>query len=107
MKDFNTLVDEMKPYILSIIKKLNIYRDHEEYFQVGLIGLWDACRYYQPEKGTFKTYAYHCIYSQILRKLRKEMKKNQYEKYFDFQVEKVDEQNHSEEVQTCLLLKDQ
>lgn len=70
MKDFETWVKELTPMIYSIIHRLKIYKNQEEYFQIGLIGLWKAYQTYNPEKSTFPTYAYHYIRGYILTELR-------------------------------------
>ncbi|WP_078543599.1 sigma-70 family RNA polymerase sigma factor [Litchfieldia alkalitelluris] len=69
---FEVLVDEYKPMILSIMKKLHIYRDHEAFYQVGLIALWEAHSRFDEEKGSFSTYAYAVIRGKFLDYMKKE-----------------------------------
>jgi len=40
---------------------------NEDIRQVGAIGLWKACNNYNPDKGTFSTYAVDVIHRQIQR----------------------------------------
>jgi RNA polymerase sigma factor (sigma-70 family) len=82
-KDFEKHVTDMKPIIYSIIRKLNIYKNFEEYYQAGLIGLWDAYRAYDPEKGNFGTFAYHYIRGAILKELNKNRIKEEGEQLVD------------------------
>ncbi|WAA09758.1 sigma-70 family RNA polymerase sigma factor [Fervidibacillus albus] len=79
MNHFEEIAKEMRPMIFSIIRGLNIYKNHEEYFQIGLIGLWKAYEAYNHEKGSFSTFAYHYIRGMILTELRKEMRKEKRE----------------------------
>ncbi|RYG71678.1 hypothetical protein EU245_13280 [Lentibacillus lipolyticus] len=44
---------------------LGLYDWEEGYFQEGLLGLWDADRTFDAEKGDFFTYAQACINSRI------------------------------------------
>lgn len=83
VRDFENLVVEMKPIIYSIIHKLNIYKNVDEYLQAGLIGLWDAYQAFNPEKGTFKTFAYYYIRGAILQELTKNRKKEDEEQFAD------------------------
>ena len=45
--------------------------DHEDYYQLALIGLWKACQTYQPEKGSFAHYAVRIMHNEIRAVLRK------------------------------------
>lgn len=74
MEDFDILYDKMKFVIVSIISKLGVYKDHDHYFQTGLIYLWKAQKAYCPEKGSFETFAYYYIRGGILSELRKRHK---------------------------------
>ena len=56
------------------MKKLCLYRDYEEYYQCGLIGLWKAYEKYEEEKGTFSAYAFVTVRGYLLEKLKKESK---------------------------------
>lgn len=86
MKDeviFDDLVVTMKPIIYSIIHKLNIYKNHEEYYHAGIIGLWDAYQAFNPKKGNFQTFAYYYIRGAILQELNKNRKKEDGEQFVD------------------------
>lgn len=83
MEDFDAVVERMRPIIGSIIRSLNIYKNHEEFFQIGLIALWKAYMAYDPEKGTFETFAYSYIRGSILTELRKLRKTDDKETFLD------------------------
>ncbi|WP_409305225.1 sigma-70 family RNA polymerase sigma factor [Peribacillus sp. SCS-155] len=70
MAAFSELADSYTPMIGSIIRKLSIYKNKEDYFQIGLEALWEAHTKYEKEKGVFSTYAYSMIRGRILIALR-------------------------------------
>ncbi|WP_163103343.1 sigma-70 family RNA polymerase sigma factor [Peribacillus alkalitolerans] len=72
MDTFETLVESCSPLINSIIHSIGIYKNKEEYFQIGLIALWEAYEKYDSRKGSFTTFAYSVIHGRILNHLRKE-----------------------------------
>lgn len=51
------------------MNKLHIYKNKHEFYQVGLIALWEAKRNFQPEKGTFAGYAYSFIKGRMMTEL--------------------------------------
>ncbi len=61
------LYDKM---IKNQMKKLSIYRDYEEFYQCGLIGLWKAYDKFEEGKGCFSAYALHTVRGYLLGKLR-------------------------------------
>lgn len=69
---FQEVAEKYAPLIRSQIKKLHIYRDWDEFFQIGLIGLWKAYEQYDKEKGRFATIAMFRIRGSLLDHLRKE-----------------------------------
>ncbi|MCX2827531.1 sigma-70 family RNA polymerase sigma factor [Bacillus pseudomycoides] len=73
-----TLYEKM---IKNQMKKLYLYRDYEEYYQCGLIGLWMAYEKYEEEKGTFSAYALVTVRGYLLEKLKKE---NRFQKRHTF-----------------------
>jgi RNA polymerase sigma factor (sigma-70 family) len=78
--DFEQLSTQYSNMIHSIIHSLHIYKDHDDFYQIGLIALWNASENFDVEKGKFSTYAYSFIKGRILTHLRKE--KCQEERYF-------------------------
>ncbi|HEK9101226.1 sigma-70 family RNA polymerase sigma factor [Bacillus pfraonensis] len=78
-----TLYEKM---IKNQMKKLCLYRDYEEYYQCGLIGLWKAYEKYEEEKGTFSAYAFVTVRGYLLEKLKKE---NRFQKRHTFASQEI------------------
>jgi RNA polymerase sigma factor (sigma-70 family) len=76
LESFERLLVQYQPMIHKIIRTLSIYKNFEEFYQIGLIALWDASNRYDPSKGNFKSYAYSFISGRILTELSK-MNKNE------------------------------
>ncbi|MEK4010680.1 sigma-70 family RNA polymerase sigma factor [Peribacillus sp. FSL M8-0224] len=74
MKDFSALTEEFTPMIHHIIRSLSIYKNKEEYFQVGLIALWESLGNFNEEYGQFSNYAYTVIKGKILNELKHQHK---------------------------------
>lgn len=60
--------------IYSIIHSLHIFKNKDEFYQIGLIALWDAQQNFNPEAGNFLAYAYSYIRGRMLSQLSKETK---------------------------------
>lgn len=60
--------------IWKVIHSLSIYKNKEEFYQTGLIALWEASRQYDPTKGSFSTFAFSYIRGRILTELTKQRK---------------------------------
>ncbi len=73
---FEELVEQYKPMIYRILKSLSIYRNREEFYQTALIGLWEAQKGFDAQKGTFTNYAYTYIKGKLLLELTR---RNRYE----------------------------
>ncbi|MBA4538634.1 sigma-70 family RNA polymerase sigma factor [Bacillus aquiflavi] len=74
MDSFDQLVKQYSPMIHKIIKSLHIYKNREEYYQIGLIALWDAAIRFDHKKGRFISYAYMYIRGRIMTELTKSCK---------------------------------
>lgn len=72
MESFEQVAVQYEPMIHHIIRSLNIYKSKEEYFQLGLISLWELWERYDPNKGKFLTF----IYTNIRRKMMDELKRS-------------------------------
>ncbi|WP_071392954.1 sigma-70 family RNA polymerase sigma factor [Bacillus tuaregi] len=70
--EFEQLASKYSNMIYSIIHTLHIYKNQDDFYQIGLIALWDASKNFKPEKGKFSTYAYSFIKGRILCALKKE-----------------------------------
>ncbi|WP_411334904.1 sigma-70 family RNA polymerase sigma factor [Metabacillus indicus] len=71
---FAELEKQYKPMIYHNIKKLCITRNHDEFYQAGLIAIWKASKTYDPEKGSFETYLYTSIKGSMLNEMNKQNK---------------------------------
>ncbi|MBP3953175.1 sigma-70 family RNA polymerase sigma factor [Bacillus suaedae] len=72
MIDFQEVSVQFEPLIRGQIKKLNLYRSYDEYYQLGLIALWEACQRFDPEKGAFEAFALHTVRGHMLMQLKRE-----------------------------------
>ncbi|MCL7749190.1 sigma-70 family RNA polymerase sigma factor [Halalkalibacter alkaliphilus] len=71
---FEEVLKNFQPAIKKQLVMLRIYKDHDEFYQVGCLALWDAYRNFNPEKGNFSTYAISYIRGRMMVALRKESK---------------------------------
>lgn len=70
---FEILEEEFKPLVLTVMKSLSLYRELDTFYQIGLIGLWEASTRFVPEKGVqFSTFAYTTIRGKLLDQLKRE-----------------------------------
>lgn len=76
MESFAELAKQYEPMIWKIIHSLHIYKNQEEYFQTGLIALWDASNRFIEGKGSFTSFAYSYIKGRIQTEMTSS---NQYE----------------------------
>ncbi|UII58275.1 sigma-70 family RNA polymerase sigma factor (plasmid) [Cytobacillus spongiae] len=74
MGTFEDLHLQYDMMIHKIIHSLHIYKNKPEYYQTGLIALWESYQKFDPEKGTFSAYAYSYIRGRILSQLTIENK---------------------------------
>ncbi|WP_338449792.1 sigma-70 family RNA polymerase sigma factor [Niallia oryzisoli] len=72
--EFEQLAAEYSNMIYSIIYSLQIYKNQDDFYQIGLIALWDASKNFDEQKGKFSTYAYSFIKGRIQCALKKEKK---------------------------------
>lgn len=54
MQDVEQLIFENETLIKKVIFNLKIYRDIDEYMQVGRIALWQALQKFDETKGTLR-----------------------------------------------------
>ena len=57
-----------------IMNKMHIYKNKDEFYQIGFIALWEASQKFDPAKGKFTNYAYTTIKGRLLQHLQKENK---------------------------------
>lgn len=59
--------------IYYVLKKMNLYKKADEYYDIGMIGLIKAADTFDSSKGyTFSTYGSRCIRSELLGYIRRE-----------------------------------
>jgi RNA polymerase sigma factor (sigma-70 family) len=66
VESFDELVVQYQPMIHKIIRSLNIYKNEDEFYQTGLIALWEATKSFDNKKGSFSNYAYTCMKGKML-----------------------------------------
>ncbi|TFJ91220.1 sigma-70 family RNA polymerase sigma factor [Lentibacillus salicampi] len=56
------------------IHRLNIHDPHQEFFQEGLVAMWNAYENYQPDQGPMATYFNYTIRNRMIDLIRKQNK---------------------------------
>ena len=69
MQEIEQIILDHEELIKKAIFKLKIYRDFEEYMQVGRIALWKAAKNFDKTKGEFAMFAYMTVKYAITREL--------------------------------------
>lgn len=72
MNSFEEVLAQYEPMISAIIRKLNIYRDFEQFRQAGRVALWQAWERFDESKGSFTPFAYRSIYGALLDEIKRE-----------------------------------
>jgi RNA polymerase sigma factor (sigma-70 family) len=66
VESFDQLVVQYQPMIHKIIQSLHIYKNKDEFYQTGLIALWEATQAFDERKGNFPNYAYTYMKGKML-----------------------------------------
>jgi len=66
------LIIENEKLIYHVLKQLKMYHLKDDYYDIGMIGLVKATKYFSQDKAKFTTYACRCIRNEILIELRKQ-----------------------------------
>ncbi|RSL35402.1 sigma-70 family RNA polymerase sigma factor [Salibacterium salarium] len=69
---FEEVAADFTPLVTGMMKRLRIYKNKEEFMQIGFIALWKAYEKYEADKGAFSSYAYMCVKGEMLAHLNKE-----------------------------------
>ncbi|WP_100332419.1 sigma-70 family RNA polymerase sigma factor [Bacillus xiapuensis] len=77
MERFEDLLETYSPMIHHVMKTLRIYKNREEFLQIGRIALWEADQNFDQAKGKFSSYAYTCIRGRMLDALKKSARREQ------------------------------
>ncbi|MED4039168.1 sigma-70 family RNA polymerase sigma factor [Niallia taxi] len=75
--EYRILVEQYTPMIHHMLKKLAIYKNKEEFMQIGLISIWEAHENYKEEKGRFSSYLYMHMKGRLLDELKRRSKEEQ------------------------------
>lgn len=81
--NFEQFAEQYTPMIYKIINSLHIYKNKDEFYQTGLIALWEAYANFDEAKGSFTNYAYSLIKGRILTELTKARKQEERSVYPD------------------------
>ncbi|MGX1981614.1 DNA-directed RNA polymerase [Thermolongibacillus altinsuensis] len=73
-ESFESIVEQYHLLIYHVMKKLNIYTNVDEYYQIGLIALWEAHEHYDKAKGKFSSFAFKKIYWSMISEMRRQIK---------------------------------
>lgn len=77
MESFEEVKAAFTPMIHYHIRKLSIYKNQDEFFQLGLIALWQAYQRFNPDKGSFSSYAYVSIRGAMMQEISKSRKEDE------------------------------
>ncbi len=105
MESFEELQMNYELMIHKLIHTLHIYKNKNEFYQTGLIALWEAFENFDTEKGAFPTYAYSFVRGRILSQLTSE-RRNEEKSIFketDF-FEVIEDENGNEQLEQEMVL---
>ena len=74
MEDFSTIAIQYKPMIHQIIRRLSIYKNKDDFFQIGLIALWEAYEKFDSKQGEFLNYAYMTVKGRMINEIKRQQK---------------------------------
>ncbi|QKY70240.1 sigma-70 family RNA polymerase sigma factor [Lentibacillus sp. CBA3610] len=69
---FEEIFNQNERRIYYYIHRLNIQDPHQEFYQEGLVVMWNAYEKYRPEKGSMATYFNYIIRNRMIDLMRKE-----------------------------------
>jgi DNA-directed RNA polymerase len=73
-KTFEEVLKMYEPAIKKQLVSLRLYKDYDEFYQIGRIALWNAYQNFNPNKGNFSSYAISFIRGRMMTFLSKESK---------------------------------
>lgn len=96
MENFQETVEKYEPMIYQIMHSLHIYKNHDEFYQIGLIALWEASERFVEGKGAFSSFAYATIKGRLLTELsraKKQEERNTYpdEQFWEYRIDPAKE----------------
>jgi RNA polymerase sigma factor (sigma-70 family) len=67
-EEIDKLIQDNTGLVYTVLKNhYPHFQKSEDYIQTGMIGLWKAAKFYDPDIGTFSVYAYTIIHREIYR----------------------------------------
>jgi DNA-directed RNA polymerase len=72
MESFEQTAAQFDPMIHKIMNSLNIYKNRDEFYQLGVITLWNVWKDHDPKKGPFISYAYGFVKGKMMNELTKQ-----------------------------------
>ena len=72
MEDFSTIAIQYEPMIHQIIRRLSIYKNKDDFYQLGLIALWEAYEKFDSKQGEFLNYAYMTVKGRMINELKRQ-----------------------------------
>ncbi|WP_186577996.1 sigma-70 family RNA polymerase sigma factor [Aquibacillus kalidii] len=84
--DFNEVLQQYENIIYHLINKFGIWDTEREFYQEGVIALWNAMRTYDVKRGKFSSYAYFMVEKTLLSLIRTKTNRATKEKNYLNQV---------------------
>ncbi|TYS17770.1 sigma-70 family RNA polymerase sigma factor [Rossellomorea vietnamensis] len=69
--NFEEIAVQYEPMIYKVMNTLHVYKNEDEFYQIGLIALWEAATRFNEEKGHFSSYAYSYIRGRFLDEMKR------------------------------------
>lgn len=66
IKTVEEVLVQFEPMVKKQMLSLQIYKNQDEFFQIGLIGLWEAYNRFDSEKGAFPAFAQMTVRGKML-----------------------------------------
>ncbi len=73
---FEQVLSQYEPMLYKMMHRLHIYRNEDDFLQVGRIALWQAYEKFDETKGTFSAFAYVSVRGAMLDELKRQAKHN-------------------------------
>ncbi|MGM8365300.1 sigma-70 family RNA polymerase sigma factor [Virgibacillus sp. W0181] len=106
--DFEEIVKQNERRIYFYIHKLDVKDPHKEFYQEGLVAMWNAYETYRPDKGPLATYFNYTIRNRMIDLLRKKKREQDAkEAVVKEESQKIDLGNRTRKRETTALIHDQ
>lgn len=71
-KSIEDILLQFEPMIKKQLLLLQVFKGQEEFYQIGLIGLWEAYQRFDPEKGPFPAFAQKTVRGKMLQHMKEQ-----------------------------------